>query len=60
MEQPTVTVRQAAHILGISRSAAYRAAQSGFLPLIRLGPRRYMVSTAALARLLHIEERPTT
>lgn len=55
-----MTVRQAAHILGISRSAAYRAAQSGFLPLIRLGPRRYMVSTAALARLLHIEERPTT
>lgn len=34
-----ITVQQAAECLGISRSAAYRAAERGDLPVIRLGGR---------------------
>lgn len=50
----TVTVEEAAAILGISRTAAYQAASSGQLPTIRIG-RRIVVPTAPLARLLGLD-----
>jgi excisionase family DNA binding protein len=49
--QSTLTVEQAAVILGIGRASAYAAAGSGDLPVIRLG-RRLLVPTAQLRRLL--------
>jgi excisionase family DNA binding protein len=47
----TLTVEEAARLLGIGRSAAYAAAARGELPTVRLG-RRLVVPRAALDRLL--------
>lgn len=48
---PTVTVEDAARILGISRGLAYTAVREGAIPSIRIG-RRYVVKTAALAAMV--------
>ncbi len=48
---PTISVEQAAAVLGISRRSAYRAAAIGELPTLRLG-RRLLVPTARLLELL--------
>lgn len=47
----TVSVEEAAAILGIGRSSAYALASAGELPALRLG-RRYVVPVAALRRML--------
>ncbi len=47
----TMTIAEAAELLGISRSAAYRAVARGEIPTIRIG-RRFLVPTAKLYRLL--------
>jgi excisionase family DNA binding protein len=59
MERQTLTVEEAARVLGIGRSAAYLAARRGDLPAIRIG-RRYVVPRAALERMLdqQTERRP--
>jgi excisionase family DNA binding protein len=54
-DAPTVTIRQAAAILGMSRATAYRAAKAGLLPVVKVSKRRYVVSTSVLADLLHLE-----
>jgi excisionase family DNA binding protein len=48
---PTISVEHAAKLLGVSRSAAYRAAASGELPTISFG-RRLLVPTSRLLALL--------
>jgi excisionase family DNA binding protein len=48
---PTVTVEHAAKLLGMSRSAAYRAAARGELPTIAFGRRR-LIPTRRLLELL--------
>lgn len=53
-ERPTVTIDEAATILGISRMSAYAAAHAGELPIIRIG-RRMLVPTAALRRMLGLD-----
>lgn len=50
-ESLTVTVDEAAHLLGIGRNSAYEAAHSGQLPTIRIG-KRLLVPKVALRRLL--------
>jgi excisionase family DNA binding protein len=50
---PTVTVEQAAKLLGVSRSAAYRAAATGQLPTLSFG-RRLVVPTFRLMQMLGI------
>lgn len=47
----TLTVDEAAVLLGISRSLAYAAVARGEIPSIRVG-RRYLVPVAALDKLL--------
>ena len=47
----TVTIPEAAEVLGIGRSAAYEAAKTGQIPVIRIG-RRLVVPRAALKRML--------
>ncbi len=56
---PTLSVEHAAKLLGVSRSAAYRAAASGQLPTISFG-RRLLVPTSRLLEMLGLplEERP--
>lgn len=52
IERKTLTVEQAAKVLGISRTGAYQLAARGGLPgVIRLG-KRLLVSKSALERLL--------
>ncbi len=52
MERRTVTVPEAARLLGISRSAAYAAAGRGELPgLVRIG-KRFLIPRAAIEKLL--------
>lgn len=50
-EKATVTVGEAAEILGIGRNLAYEAVKSGKIPSIRLG-RKYLVPRAALDQML--------
>lgn len=50
-ETPTVSVAEAALILGIGRSVAYDATRTGELPTIRIG-RRLLIPTAALRAML--------
>jgi len=47
----TLSVEQAARVLGISRGAAYTHARDGSLPTIRLG-KRLLVPKSALNKLL--------
>lgn len=47
----TLTVEEAAALLGIGRNTAYQAAANGELPVIRIG-RRLLIPRAALDRLL--------
>jgi len=52
---PTITVERAARLLGLSRSAAYRAAAAGQLPTLAFG-RRLVVPTFRLMQMLGISE----
>ena len=49
----TVSVEEAARMLGISRGAAYTHARDGSIPTIRLG-KRLLVPKAALDKLLTV------
>jgi excisionase family DNA binding protein len=53
---PTHSVEASAKALGISRALAYRLAKSGDLPVIRLGPTRVRVPTAALLKMLGVDD----
>ena len=50
---PTLTVDQAAEVLGISRSSAYRAANANEIPTLRIG-HRILVPAARLRELLQV------
>jgi excisionase family DNA binding protein len=50
-ERLTLTVEEAATLLGISRAFAYEAVNNGQIPSIRIG-RRILIPKAALQRLL--------
>ena len=47
----TLSVEEAAHLLGISRGLAYELARSGQLPVVRLG-RRLLVPKVSLELML--------
>ena len=51
MERETLTVEQAAKVLGIGRGTAYEAVRAGELPAIRIG-KRLVVPRQAIDRLL--------
>lgn len=51
MDRMTVTVEEAAELLGIGRGLAYELARRGELPALRLG-RRFVIPKQALERLL--------
>lgn len=55
MERLTVTVVEAAQLLGVSRMTAYSAVREGSIPSVRIG-RRLLVPKAALERLLTLPE----
>lgn len=51
MDRQTLTVEEAARVLGVGRNTAYEAVKHGDLPVIRIG-RRMVVPKAAIERLL--------
>ena len=51
---PTLSVEEAAEALGIGRSACYECVARGEVPVIRLG-RRLRVPTSALRRLVGLD-----
>ena len=51
VERLTLTVKEAAQLLGISRGLAYELARSGQLPVLRLG-KRLLVARRALEKML--------
>jgi excisionase family DNA binding protein len=53
--RPTISVDEAAIVLGIARSSAYQAAKAGEIPVVHLG-RRVRVPTAALRRMLALDD----
>jgi excisionase family DNA binding protein len=57
VECQTVTVEEAAAILGISRSTAYECIRDGSIPSLRFR-RRVVVTRAALATMLRQSEAP--
>ena len=56
---PTLSVEQAAELVGVGRNTAYRAAHRGDIPAFRVG-RQLRIPTAGLLRLLAIEQPPAT
>ena len=52
MECETLSIPEAARVLGIGRITAYRMAQSGSLPVLKCGERRLVVPKAALGKML--------
>jgi excisionase family DNA binding protein len=51
VEKATLTVDQAAKVLGVGRASAYAAIARGEVPVVRIG-RRILVPRRALERLL--------
>jgi excisionase family DNA binding protein len=51
MQRLTITVPEAARILGVSRMTAYTAVREGAIPSLRIG-RRVLIPRIALDRLL--------
>lgn len=50
---PTISVEEASELLGISARSAYKAAERGELPTLRLG-RRVLVPTPRLLEMLGV------
>lgn len=59
MERSTMTVEEAARVLGISRSSAYECVRRGELRAVRLG-RRLVVPRLVVEQLLAGDARPST
>ena len=51
LQKMTLTIAEAAELLGISRGSAYEAARTGDLPVIRIG-KRLLVSRLRLEQLI--------
>jgi excisionase family DNA binding protein len=58
-EHPTMRLDDLCELLKLSRSSLYAAAKSGDIPTIRIG-RRILVPTAAVRRMLQLDESPPT
>jgi excisionase family DNA binding protein len=53
MKQPkTISIKEAAELLRISKCTAYKIARSGQLPIVMIGRRRF-ISRPALMRMLN-------
>ncbi|WP_228010474.1 helix-turn-helix domain-containing protein [Nonomuraea phyllanthi] len=56
-QRPTMTVAEAAALLGLHRDAAYDAVRRGDLPSLRIG-RKILIPTAKLAGMLGLSYVP--
>ncbi|WP_327139027.1 helix-turn-helix domain-containing protein [Nocardia sp. NBC_01327] len=55
--EPTVSIPDAARLLGIGRSTVYAAAKSGELPAIRVG-RRVRIPSRWIRQALRVDDEP--
>ena len=53
-ERPTMSIPEAAKILGIGVNGAYEAAKRGEIPTIKIGKRKLVIVTA-LKKMLGVE-----
>ena len=58
-DRATLTIEEAAHVLGISRGLCYEMVRIGRLPVIRLG-RRLVVPRVRLEAILAAAESPSS
>ena len=59
MDKLTMSVEEAAKVLGVGRNFCYELAKTGQLPTIRLGSRRLVVPWVALEKMLEtVDARP--
>jgi len=54
LEKQTLTINEAARVLGVGRNKAYEAASTGQIPIIRIG-KRILVLREPLKRMLEGE-----
>ena len=54
-ERPTLTVPEVAAVLGLGKQTVYEAVAAGRIPALRLAPRRVVVATAVVWRLVGLE-----
>lgn len=54
-ERPTLTVPEVAAVLGIGKQTVYEAIAAGRIDALRLSPRRIVVPTALVWRLVGLE-----
>ena len=52
MDKLTMSIEEAAKVLGVGRNFCYELAKTGQLPTIRLGSRRLVVPRIALEKML--------
>lgn len=52
LEKRTLTVAEAAQVLGLHKNAVYEAVKNGQIPAIKFGPRRIRIPSDAVERLL--------
>ena len=59
MDKLTMSVEEAAKVLGVGRNFCYELAKTGQLPTIRLGARRLVVPRVALEKMFEtVDARP--
>lgn len=54
-QKPLLSVREVAEILGLGVSTCYAQVAAGYIPSIKLSPRRVAVPTAALRGMLGLD-----
>lgn len=58
MDKLTMSIEEAAKVLGVGRNFCYELAKTGQLPTIRLGTRRLVVPRIALEKMLETVDAP--
>jgi len=52
IERKTISVEEAGKILGVSRPKAYELVKEGRIPVLKLGPHKFVVPVSALEKYL--------
>ena len=52
IERKTISVEEAGQVLGVSRPKAYELVNQGIIPVLKLGPHKFVVPIAALEKYL--------
>lgn len=52
IEKKTITVEEAGRMLGVARPKAYELARKGIIPVMKLGPHKWVVPLPAMERVL--------